>query len=323
MHLQRFSLKLNLRMPEINQWLTQSAALFHRNRDRLWSWTFIVVISFFLAKTANLLISHYWLPLELPGDNSASSQTTLNVESKTDLRRILSRNLFNSSAKIGPIIPIEPEPVNEQEIRPSSINAELMGTVVFQNSKYSVALIKDRSVNSSQYFGIGDSILGAKLFRIERFRVILQRDGRLESLELQAAKSKIDQSVSPTRPIGPSPKSGDVGLEELGPNRFLIPQDTVDGLMNNLPQILRDARAVPNIGKTNQIDGFKLIEIKQGSIYDKLGLKNGDIVKRINEDDLNSVEKGMSLFNALRNEKSISIDIERGGSRLNYTYEIR
>ena len=73
----------------------------------------------------------------------------------------------------------------------------------------------------------------------------------------------------------------------------------------------------------NKTDGFRIFQIKKDSIYEKLGLKDNDIIKRVNGQYLDSFEKATGLFSALRNENSLSIDIERDGTKLNLKYEIR
>ena len=60
-----------------------------------------------------------------------------------------------------------------------------------------------------------------------------------------------------------------------------------------------------------------------GLFNEKLGMKDNDIIKRVNGQDLDSFEKATGLFTALRNEKTISIDLVRNGTRINYSYEIR
>jgi len=52
-------------------------------------------------------------------------------------------------------------------------------------------------------------------------------------------------------------------------------------------------------------------------------MKDGDIIKRVNGQELDSAEKSIGMFTALRSEKTISIDLVRNGQRINYTYEIR
>lgn len=292
-----------------------------RQKAKLWVSLYILTISFFAAKSFNLIFASYFLPLPLETNSTPTRSPSSNRVSSVEIPSILSRNIFDSQATARKLSPKEPE-VDSNELRPSTLNAELLGTVVYSNSKYSAALIKDRSSNAMRYFSIGESILGAQIMKIERFRIIIQNQGRLETMELQSAKSQLSSLSPVSRPSSRS-ETKDVAFEEIGPGRYLIPESSINDLMSNLPQIMRDARAVPNIGSDNRIDGFKMLEIKPKSIYEKIGLQNGDIVRRINDEDLNSVEKGMSLFTALRNEKTISIDIDRNGSRLNYTYEIR
>jgi general secretion pathway protein C len=297
-----------------------------RHQRRLWIILCLVVISFFSAKAVNRWVSYRYFPLGIESLSNSGVRPSPPLRSaQVDVSRIIARNLFDSTANDRS--PAAPTPqIDESEIRPSSISADLQATIVFENPRYSVALIRNRTGNTSDYYGINDTLLNTRIVRIERFRVILSNEGRLESLELQGAMANIQsQAVSapspaPTRRPAPSQN---VSFEEIAPGRFLIPQNTVDGMLSDLPSILRDARAIPNVGSGNGIEGFRLVEIRPDSIYDRLGLQNGDVVMRVNNDELNSVEKGMSLFTALRNEKSISIDIVRNGSRLNYTYEIR
>ena len=80
---------------------------------------------------------------------------------------------------------------------------------------------------------------------------------------------------------------------------------------------------VPNLTPENRTDGFRVFQIKPGSLFEKMGMKDQDVIKRVNGQDLDSFEKATGLFGALRNEKTISIDIVRNGARINYTYEIR
>lgn len=300
-----------------------------RHQRRLWIIVCLVVITFFSAKSLNRWLAYRYFPLDVNTELSSGVRPSPPVRNaQIDIGRILSRNLFDSSANDRTAPSAAPQ-IDESEIRPSNISADLMATVVFENPRYSVALVRNRTKNESDYYGTNDSLLNTRIVRIERFRVILNNEGRLESLELQGARANIETQPSlpvrstPTLRQRSVPNQNELEFEQIGPGRFLVPQSTLDGLLADLPSILRDARAIPNVGSDNKIEGFRVVEIRPDSIYDRLGLQNGDVVMRVNNDELNSVEKGMSLFTALRNEKSISIDIVRNGSRLNYTYEIR
>lgn len=299
-----------------------------RHQRRIWKLAALLISTFFLAKLTSLLLGYFLLPVEIDSSQNARFPGgASNLPDRPSISKIIQRNLFNSTNQADkPQVPERP-PIDDQEIRPSTISAELLGTVVFNNSRYSAALINNRSEDKTSYYSLGDDLLGSSLVRIERFRVIIQRNGRLESLELQAAKDSIETASASRRRLPrrrvQSPNSEGVDFEELGPGRYLIPEDTVENALANLPSLLRSARAIPNTGPDNRIDGFKIVEIKSDSIFSRIGLRDGDVIKSVNDEALNSMEKGMSLFNAMREKKTIEIDIERNGSRLNYTYEIR
>lgn len=294
-----------------------------RSQKSLWALSFILVITFFVAKGANLLIAYRYLPLEFSPQSSLSygtSDSSRSAGSAANIQTILSRNIFDSEARSRTAS--ARGPAGDGPISPCSLPIELAGTMVFQNSKFSVALIRERNSKKAGYYGIGDSIMNARIHKIERFRVILENGTRLESLELKAAESKLAAALAPEPgPIVSEPSSG--GFQEIGPNRFAIPQSEVDDVLNNFSKILTQARMVPNITADNKTDGFKVFQIRPGSIYEKLNMKDNDIIKRVNGQDLDSFEKATGLFTALRNEKTITIDLVRGGTRINYTYEIR
>lgn len=295
--------------------------LLTRHSTALWRLAFIVVISFFLAKTINSLVAYYVLPLQVSTKLAVVRSPDLTASRTVNISGILSRNIFDSEARKRVN---NSGPIDSNNLHPSTLSVELLGTIVFKASRYSMALIRDRGTNRSEYYGVGDRVLTAVIQKIERFRVILEQGGRLEVLELKAAESKIAGS-NPFHTVPSTPRTSQPGgdFEEIGPNRFAIPQTDVDDALNNFSKILTQARMVPNLTDDNRTDGFKVFQIKDGSIYQRLGMKDNDIIKRVNGQDLDSFEKATGLFSALRNEKTISIDIVRNGTRLNYTYEIR
>jgi general secretion pathway protein C len=89
-----------------------------------------------------------------------------------------------------------------------------------------------------------------------------------------------------------------------------------------MSQILTQARALPYLenGKTT---GFRLSEIVPGSIYEKIGLQNGDVIQKVNSQDVDDPGKFFQLYQGLQNEQNISIDVLRGGQRQTLNYEIR
>ncbi len=67
---------------------------------------------------------------------------------------------------------------------------------------------------------------------------------------------------------------------------------------------------------------MKVLAVKPGSIFGKLGIKRGDILERINGLELD-IKRGMELFGQLKDQKDLRIDLVRRGQNKTMEYEIR
>ena len=93
-------------------------------------------------------------------------------------------------------------------------------------------------------------------------------------------------------------------------------------LTTDFRKVLSDAKAVPYL-ENGELNGFKLTRIKSGSIYEKSGLQNNDIIKEINGVPLIDTAQAIKLLNSLRNETQIDMDITRGGSNLTFNLQVK
>ncbi|MCX6112831.1 MAG: hypothetical protein NTY22_06075, partial [Proteobacteria bacterium] len=82
------------------------------------------------------------------------------------------------------------------------------------------------------------------------------------------------------------------------------------------------ARAVPNF-ENGAINGFKLFDIQPGSIYQKLGALNGDIIKSVNGVDIKDPASAMGLFQKIQTTSKLDFVINRNGENKNFSVEIR
>lgn len=69
--------------------------------------------------------------------------------------------------------------------------------------------------------------------------------------------------------------------------------------------------------------GFMLVEVVPGSIYQRLGLKNGDIIKKMNGITITSIDFFSSQLLKIKNGDKITLLIERNGEEkfISYTIE--
>jgi hypothetical protein len=99
-----------------------------------------------------------------------------------------------------------------------------------------------------------------------------------------------------------------------------IPRSELDAVLADMPKLYNDLRTVPFF-KDGKAEGFKLLSIKRGSIFERLGLKRGDVWMKVNGNTLN-LQNSFNLFNQLKNETQFVFDIERRGDPIKIEIEI-
>lgn len=108
----------------------------------------------------------------------------------------------------------------------------------------------------------------------------------------------------------------------INEKQYLLDQRKVQQAFNKPEQILSDARLYPNMVNGNH-EGFRVLEVKRGGLYEELGLKNRDILLRINGLDLTSPQAAMQAMSALKGMNTVNLDIIRGGENMTLNYQVR
>jgi general secretion pathway protein C len=72
-----------------------------------------------------------------------------------------------------------------------------------------------------------------------------------------------------------------------------------------------------------KLDGFRLYSVMPLGFFDKIGLQTNDVLQRINGVELRDPGMLLSLFQQLRNERTIRVDLVRNTQRQTLTYDIR
>ena len=113
-------------------------------------------------------------------------------------------------------------------------------------------------------------------------------------------------------------------VQKTGDNNFMIKRADLLKYTNDLSSILMQARAVPNREPgTGNINGFRLLDMQPGSIYEQLGLQRMDVIKSVDGTPVDSPAKAMELYNTLKNSPKVSLQVERNGKTETMTYNIQ
>lgn len=85
--------------------------------------------------------------------------------------------------------------------------------------------------------------------------------------------------------------------------------------------LARPARIAPAFANGRAI-GFKLFCIRPNSLYAKVGLKNGDVVVRINGFSITNPNEALAAYDKLRDAKTLRIELWRQGRPKRLTYRV-
>jgi general secretion pathway protein C len=187
----------------------------------------------------------------------------------------------------------------------------LIGTI--EGASFSGAVLEDAS--GQAFYRINQKLPdGSQIIKVQRDKIVLRRADS-STTEIQVVDDT--KIVNVSRPVATGG-----GVRKLSEGKFMVDQREVTASTENVNQLLTQARALPYMEQGKTV-GFRISEIVPGSLYEKIGLLNGDIIQKINSQDVDDPAKFFQMYQSLKEERSISIDLMRGGQRQTLNYEIR
>jgi general secretion pathway protein C len=230
------------------------------------------------------------------------------ADGAAELRQLLSANLFGQVDLTAGQANLSPD-----SIPLSSLNLVLTGVMV--GGAHNFAFISVNGGNETA-FGIGEEILaGAALHAVYPDRAVLRRAGALESLILKDILALPEGSiVTSPQYRKDAPLSG---IRGSGGN-YTVERNTLTQQMQK-PEFLSQALMVPNAG-----GGFLVREIQPGSVYEKLGVRPGDVIRSVNGQPINNMDEVMKLYQQLGANQisNVALEITRGGRAESLQYNI-
>ena len=192
---------------------------------------------------------------------------------------------------------------------------KLLGVVIGDHEGVS-AIVEELSSKRQLFFLLHDQIPDVgEISEIRRDGIVVRQGNQQELLELAA--SQVEKPPSAPVPAGtaavPVPGS---------PVRTVLDRRDVEQAMGDLPKLLSQARAVPYM-VNGAMNGFRLDFIAPSSFYEKIGLKYGDVLQQVNGVDIRDPGTMLTLFQQLRNEKTVKLDVLRNNQRTAMTFDIR
>jgi type II secretion system GspD-like secretin len=111
------------------------------------------------------------------------------------------------------------------------------------------------------------------------------------------------------------------GVTQVNATTYKIPKSFISGFVDNSSCVAMQARIVPSF-KDGKPNGFKLFGIRPSSFWSKLGFTNGDIIQKINGQEITTPDKALEVYSQLKTATKIEVDLIRRGNQKKFTYHL-
>ena len=185
-----------------------------------------------------------------------------------------------------------------EDAQPTQMNLVLAGVFASSDPTKGLAMIGE-SAQSAKVYVVGATVRpGTRLHSVYLDRVILDRNGQLETLSLPRPSTAgiITRSVAATpRPGGSQFADNLRRIAETNPTAFA--------------EIVRPQPVFANGVQR----GYRVYPGRNRQQFAKLGLQPGDLVLSINGTPLDDPQRGMEIFNTIGTSDRVNVTVERNG----------
>jgi general secretion pathway protein C len=193
----------------------------------------------------------------------------------------------------------------EASLAPTNLNITLTGVAVRPAGGCALVIVQGQPESA---FCTGEELTpGVRLDAVERDRIVILRNGAREAVPFKDVDKTASLIVSPPPPIV---QPGATGGQVV--DRRQLQQQL------GRPEFLSQALIVPNPD-----GGFLVRQIQPGSLYEKLGLRPGDVIRNVNGQALTSMDDVMRLYQQFGSAQRVLVEVQRQGRNETLYYDMR
>lgn len=200
-------------------------------------------------------------------------------------------------------------------LRISGIRRSAPGHLIGLRNGDVIHSINDQTIREPQ------DILDVLSTLSEQGEVVLSLHRRGQAISLQ-------HSLSPSAPPpaditpAPPPEAPPVSwsVSEVQEGHYEITKESLSSLDSTT--FFSQLRVVPHQNEQGDTDGFRISGLRADSFFDQLGFKNGDVVHRINDHSLHSMDNAMTVYTELSTMDQITVALTRRGQAMTLHYAV-
>jgi general secretion pathway protein C len=199
-----------------------------------------------------------------------------------------------------------PKPVvnsNAAEAAPTNIPLVLTGVIAASDPRNGLAILGENAA-SAKVYAVGDIVPGGvKLHSVFSDKVILDRNGNLESLALPRQSTGVGMAPPPV-----------ANLPTENPIAERMRQ-----LITSEPGVISDIMRPQPVFAQGKQRGYRVYPGRNRQAFTRLGLRPGDLVTAINGTPLDDPARGQEIFSTLGSSSEARVTVMRNGKQQDLT----
>jgi general secretion pathway protein C len=182
------------------------------------------------------------------------------------------------------------------------LGLKLVGTAVSDDSRQSYAVIEAQSSGQQKPYREGDQVGEILIKKILLGKVVIQTPKGEALLSMRGGESAA--SASQPRPAA------------------RIERKEVNSTLPDYKHLMEQISVRPQF-EAGRANGFVIYSLEPGSIFSRMGLRDGDVIQGINGRTFTTTQPVLDFYDALKEGGTVSLEIQRDESKQKLLFEIR
>lgn len=236
---------------------------------------------------------------------------------------ILKRNIFTA-----PVPPSSPPKSVPSILKPAPLPSletliDIIGIIYFPQGN-SYVIIKNKKNNNESIYREGEIVEQAKIIKIKQDKVYFEYDNKkvVLNLENKGIESGLIIYKEELKEITKNSQNISKQIPEDIITMNVSFNETINALIND-KKLIENLSIIPNISE-GKIEGFKISNLPENSLPYQYGLRNGDIVKRVNGILIDSMSTAFKVYNEIKNSNIdiVAVEVIRNNKPILLTYRL-
>ena len=247
----------------------------------------------------------------IPGEASKTAPVSRNNTAHSNKKTALNNYRHIADAHLFGEYQMNPASAVKKDAPETRLNLVLKGVLAATPMKLASAIIALGKNGKEDIYGIGDKVSSATVKEIYGDRVILMRNGLLETLRMP--KDSSSNLIKSAQAYNPRP------IDSSSPGRAL--SDIRKNILKNPTSFGKYAIPVP-YRENGKLRGYRLKPQGDNKLFDAVGIKPTDVILAINGVELKNPKEGLKALRSLQKAKQVNLTVLRNGAELPLQFDI-